>query len=96
MTIIDTVIIIYLLLLAAFVIRYVIGTALEINYHEMLVSAIFRYRTQCYMTGVEPGFDLDCIGRMPWWSLRWKHMIPEEIYEEIKPIMDELKNDPRF
>lgn len=63
---------------------------------QMLVTAIFRYRTDCYMKGYEPAFDLDVIQKQPWWALSYKHMLPLECYTIIKPYMEELKNDPRF
>lgn len=96
MTTFDIITLICTIALVICCICYMISMRLEIKYHEMLVSAVFRYRTQCYITGIEPGFDIDIIGRLPWWSLHWKHMIPKEYYYLVKSYMDDLKDDDRF
>lgn len=65
-------------------------------YHQMLISAIFRYRTDCYLNDTVPAFDLDIIGSLPYSCFHWKHMIPKEYYETLKPFMDDIKHDARF
>lgn len=87
----------YTLLLAAFILLYyTVNKRYDVKYYEMLVSAIFRYRTQCYLENIEPGFDLDVISELPIWRFHWKYMIPEDYYEILKPFMDDLKDDDRF
>lgn len=57
---------------------------------NLLIFAIIKYRTECYMNDIEPAFNVDCIIEAPPWKASYKYMLPKEFYPIIKPYMEAL------